>query len=130
MVDGRRFTVEERKKLVHVDQAVISSWVDETDLCLKTYDIVTMNKVPQGDHISKVANETFSLAPETTQIRVLYNPKLRLKRVNCVDKAGKELNLLIAREYNRDHRDNFLFKKIPKGYKIIGIRGFKYTNGE
>ena len=36
----------------------------------------------------------------------------------------------MAREYKRDHRDTILFKKIPKGYKIIGIRGFKHTYGD
>ena len=55
---------------------------------------------------------------------------MRLKRVNCIDKEGKDLNLIMAREYNRDHKDIIHFQKIPKGYKIIGIRGFKYINGE
>ena len=33
-------------------------------------------------------------------------------------------------EYSRDHRDHMHYQKIPKGYKVIGIRGFKSTNGE
>ena len=33
-------------------------------------------------------------------------------------------------EYSRDHRDQMHYQKIPKGYKVIGIRGFKSTNGE
>ena len=31
--------------------------------------------------------------------------------------------------YVSDHRDAVTDKKIPAGYKIIGVRGFKSTNG-
>ena len=35
----------------------------------------------------------------------------------------------LALEYNRDHRDSIHFTKMPRGFKIIGIRGWRYTNG-
>lgn len=33
-----------------------------------------------------------------------------------------------ARQYASDHRDKDLDKKVPPGYKIIGVKGFKNTN--
>ena len=109
-------------------EIVISSWIDESDFCLKMYDIIALLKGEEG-LFAKISNETFNIADGTAQIRVLYSPRLRLKRMSCVNHAKKESNTIMAREYNRDHRDTILWKKIPKDYKIIGLCGFKQTQG-
>ena len=105
-----------------------SVWVDETDLRLKMYDVMSVDKDEDGA-CQRIANETFTIAQETATIRNLYTPKLRLKRVACVDDAGKVAAIKLALEYNRDHRDSIHFTKMPRGFKIIGIRGWRYTNG-
>ena len=49
---------------------------------------------------------------------------------NSHDKDSKvleEVNKVRARKYETDHRDNLFEKKIPAGYKIIGVKGFKKT---
>ena len=38
-----------------------------------------------------------------------------------------EENKVRSRKYETDHRDNLFEKKIPAGYKIIGVKGFKKT---
>ena len=38
-------------------------------------------------------------------------------------------HLILACQYTRDHRDAIHYQKIPKGYKIIGIRGHRLTSG-
>ena len=40
----------------------------------------------------------------------------------------EEVNKVRARKYASDHRDNLLEKKIPHGYKLIGVKGFKNTH--
>lgn len=105
-----------------------SVWIDETDFRIKTYDIMSVDKDENG-HTEKITNETFSITPDTTSIRNLYNPKLRIKRMACVNETGKVSNVKLALEYNRDHRDSIHFTKIPRGYKLIGIRGWRSTNG-
>ena len=92
------------------------------------YDIMNMYKTEEGQ--TKITNETFNIAPDTVAIRCLYNPKLRLKRMSNINEQQEVKNLIMACQYNRDHRDNIHFQKIPKGYKIIGIRGYKATNNE
>jgi len=42
----------------------------------------------------------------------------------------EEANKIRARKYVSDHRDAVIDKKIPKGYKIIGVRGFKGTSDD
>lgn len=41
--------------------------------------------------------------------------------------GNHEHGVLNARNFARDHRDYITYKKIPKGYKIIGIRAINNT---
>ena len=45
-------------------------------------------------------------------------------------KVLEEVNKIRAPMYVSDHRDNVIDKKIPAGYKIIGVRGFKNTSDD
>lgn len=42
----------------------------------------------------------------------------------------EEANKIRALKYVSDHRDTMTDMKIPKGYKIIGVRGFKNTSDD
>ena len=93
----------------------MSSWIDKSDYCLKMYDVMSLNRNLEGQ-CKKITNETYSIASNTKQIRVLFNPKMRLKRMSCVTNSTKETNPIMAREYTRDYRDTTAWKKIPKDY--------------
>ena len=63
---------------------------------------------------------------------------MRLKRLTCLaeDHNSRDPNqleeraLIRAKKYTNDHRDSKVKIKIPKGYKIIGIRCFKSNNSD
>ena len=42
----------------------------------------------------------------------------------------EEINKIRAPMYVSDHRDTIVDKKIPPGFKIIGVRGFKSTSDD
>ena len=104
--------------------------MNEYDLSLKMYDIVTMKKQIEDQSCDNLLNETFTLPSDTKRIKVLQDPRQRVKRIAAVDLKGQETNRMIARSYKRDHKDAILNKKIPEGYKIFGIKGLKSTHNE
>ena len=62
-------------------EVVISTWINELELNLKTYDIVSFNRNP-GDFTCEpqnIHNETFNVSKDTDTIQVLSNPRLRQK---------------------------------------------------
>jgi hypothetical protein len=65
---------------------------------------------------------------ENLEIRFLINPKHRVKRISNVSPSGKERGVIDSRNFMRDHRDVIIFKKIPKGYRLIGVRALSGTN--
>ena len=66
------------------------------------------------------------------------NPRMHHKTVTCLvptynekdQKILEEVNKIRAPMYVSDHRDTVQDKKIPSGYKIIGVRGFKGTSDD
>ena len=46
---------------------------------------------------------------------------------NLSPNGNHEYGILNSRNYARDHRDQIIYKKVPKGYKIIGIRAKNNT---
>ena len=79
---------------------------------------------------NEIYNEKFHVHPNTEKIRVLKNPKLRCKAIACLLPKNKteEINKERARKYASDHRDDPFDYKIPPGYKLIGVKGFKNTH--
>ena len=81
-----------------------------------------------------IHNEIFNIAPNTEAVRALVNPKNRHKTLACLvsqngndQKVLEETNKVRAPKYASDHRDTLTDKKIPAGYKLIGVKGFKNT---
>ena len=107
-------------------------------MTLKTYDIVRIMRHPEDYSCQSIHNEIFNLDPETEQLRCLMNPRMHHKTVTCLvpqyndkdQKVLEEFNKIRAPMYVSDHRDTVVDKKIPKGYKIIGVRGFKSTSDD
>lgn len=126
------------EEIKYEKEIIISTWINELDLNMKTYDIVRIMRHPEDYSCSSIHNEIFNIAPETEQIRCLMNPRKHHKTVTCLvpkcqdgdRKVFEELNKIRAPMYVSDHRDKPLIKKIPAGYKIIGIRGFKGTSDD
>jgi len=66
------------------------------------------------------------------------NPRKHHKTVTCLvpsfqdknQKVPDEVNKIRAPMYVSDHRDIPTDKKIPTGYKIIGVRGYKNTSDD
>ena len=52
-------------------EVIISAWIDEVDLQLKTYDIVSMMRNPEDYQCQLMNNEIFNVASNTESIRVL-----------------------------------------------------------
>ena len=57
---------------------------------------------------------------------------MRNKRLTCLARSSttkdlEEANLIRAKKYTNDHRDSKVDLKIPRGYKVIGVRCFKNT---
>lgn len=79
---------------------------------------------------NEIYNEKFHVHPNTEKIRVLKNPKQRCKAIACLFPKNKtdEINKERARKYASDHRDDPFDYKIPPGYKLIGVKGFKNTH--
>lgn len=79
-------------------------------------------------------NETFNIEQqEVISLKIVKNTKNRIKRLSNVnpDEREKEGKRLESRKYFRDHRDSVEYKKLPSGFKLIGIRANKNTlNGE
>lgn len=117
-------------------EIVISTWINEIDLTLKAYDIVSLMRNMEDFQVQafKIHNENFNVSPGTESIRVLQNPKFRHKTLSCLTpgeggtKNSEEVNKVRARLYASDHRDTMHQKQIPPGYKLIGVKGFKNTN--
>ena len=75
-----------------------------------------------------IKNETFKILMQDAPFRFLQNPKNRIKRMSNLSPNGNhEYGILNSRNYARDHRDQIIYKKVPKGYKIIGIRAKNNT---
>ena len=63
------------------------------------------------------------------------NPRIRHKTLTCIAPTGMERDQKVMDEVNKvrapmyasDHRDSLVEKKIPTGYKVIGVKGFKNT---
>ena len=70
-------------------------------------------------------NEKFQIHPDTSAIRVHFNPRLRNKRIACVVKGDEKHT--IRGSVPTNHKDSESEINIPTGYKIIGVRGFKST---
>lgn len=72
-VDGRQYTIEVKEEEdTNNSETIISAWINDENFSLKMYDIMNMQK---GEGLPKITNETFTVAPDTTFIRCLYNPK-------------------------------------------------------
>ena len=122
---------------VKLDQEVIiSTWVNELELSLKTYDIVSICRYRDDQSCKSINNEIFNIVPETEKIRVHTNPRKRHKTLTSLVLSDTkehdlnnldEVNKIRAPNYASDHRDNRLEKRIKDGYKIIGVKGFKNT---
>lgn len=105
---------------------------------LKNYDIVRIMRHPDDPNRNLIHNEIFNIDSETKQIRCLMNPRMHNKTVTCLlhinsereQKVLEEVNKIRAPMYVSDHRDTIIDKKIPPGYKIIGVRGFKSTHDD
>lgn len=111
---------------------IISTWIDEIELQLKTYDVVNMWRHKSDRSCHSIKNELFNLHKDTDKIRVLQNPRTRHKTLSClltgIDSKGNDgVNKIRAPKAASDHRDTLIDKKIPPGYKIIGVKGFKST---
>ena len=118
---------------------MISTWINEVDLCLKTYDIVSLERHPRDFSCQSIHNESCQVVQNVEQVRILMNPRGRHKTLACLipqtaqpdksdAKPNEEMYKVRAPNYNSDHRDSLADRKIPYGYKIIGVRGFKNTN--
>jgi hypothetical protein len=78
------------------------------------------------------ANETFKIKQqELPSFRLIKNPRNRIKRIgNTSPSNNLDKGAINSRNFARDHRDTIIYKKIPKGYKLIGIRALKNTHGD
>lgn len=57
------------------------------------YDIMSLMKVGSTEGAcSQIRNESFTFDKDTVKVRVLKNPRQRLKRVCCVTSQDKESN--------------------------------------
>ena len=65
-------------------EIIISTWLNEIDLNLKTYDIVRIMRHSEDYSCQSIHNEIFNLDPETEQLRCLMNPRLHNKTVTCL----------------------------------------------
>ena len=67
--------------------------------------------------------------PDADEIRIHFNPRLRNKRISCLlrDPASGKLDEknTIRGNVPTNHKDGTSEVDIPKGFKIIGVRGFK-----
>lgn len=74
-------------------------------------------------------NETFKIrSRHDFHFRFLQNPRNRIKRISNLSPTNNhEQGVINARNFARDHRDTIIFKKVPRGYKLIGIRAMKNT---
>ena len=54
-------------------EIVISTWINEIDLQLKAYDIVSLMRNIEDFHVQayKIHNENFKIAPDEETVRVL-----------------------------------------------------------
>lgn len=75
-----------------------------------------------------IKNETFMIERQDAIFRFLQNPQKRIKRISNLSPTGNhEYGVVNARNFARDYRDKIVFKKVPTGYKIIGIRATNET---
>ena len=66
-------------------EVVISTWINELELNLKTYDIVSFNRNP-ADYTCEpqnIHNETFNVLKDTYSIEVSKNTRSRMKTMQC-----------------------------------------------
>ena len=52
-------------------EVVITAWMNEQDLSLKMYDVVTMKRAKDNDDCNQLINETFGFPSDTKSIKVL-----------------------------------------------------------
>ena len=131
-IQNRRKSQAE-EELKFDQEVVISTWINEVDFSLKSYDIVSMMRHPENQGCSSIHNELFHIDPETEKLGLVQNPKLRHKRLTCLiprptekePRRMEEVGTIRAKLYASDHRDTRIEKKIPAGYKVIGVKGFR-----
>ena len=118
------------EEIKYEQEVVISTLVNEVDLSLKAYEIVNLMRNLQDNSGHSYNNEFFDLSINPLDgIRATVNPRQRLKTLSWMTKDVKQDNLKMIRalKYASDHRDEIQSKRIPKGYKIIGVKGFRKT---
>lgn len=77
---------------------------------------------PTSNQEVALQNETFRIQErDDLELRFVVNPKNRIKRISNLF-GGKEHGTLDSHSFTRDHRDTIVYKKIPRGYKLIGLR--------
>lgn len=76
-----------------VQEIVTSVWINELEMGLKMYDIMSLMKHGSTEGAcAQIRNESFTFDKDTAKVRVLKNPRQRLKRVCCVNSHDKESN--------------------------------------
>lgn len=72
---------------------IISTWINELDFSLKTYDIVSMMRHPNDYSCQTIHNEIFNIAPDAKVIQVLMNPRSRHKTLTCLPQGQTDKEL-------------------------------------
>ena len=65
-------------------ELIISTWINEIDFSLKTYDIVSMMRDSSDYSCQTIHNEIFNIPPDSKSMRVLMNPRMRHKTLTCL----------------------------------------------
>ena len=91
-------------------EIVISTWINEIDLSLKAYDIVSLMRNIEDFQVqtSKIHIENVNMASDDVEsLRMLKNPKLRYKALSWGEsRTAEKLWKVRARDYASDHRDS------------------------
>ena len=75
---------DQQDEVKYEKEIIISTWINEIDMNLKTYDIVRIMRHPEDYSCQSIHNEIFNLDPETEQLRCLMNPRKHHKTVTCL----------------------------------------------
>lgn len=84
------------------EEFVITTWINEFDLQLKFYDIISILKdqgLPKNGNTAQF--EYFNVADETEQIRVIKNDRKRIKSLACLIPIISKENLNEMLEVNK-----------------------------
>lgn len=124
MKHGDKYTADGRK---FQQEVVVSGLVDEEDLCLVMYDIVSLTRNPDDFSCDQMRNENFVIDKDVTEIHGTHNPRHRFKHIKSLKGNNQQASMNYSKAYSRIPSDKEAKKVIPEGFKIIGIKGYKRT---